>query len=82
MVPWLCAIPLAVGGGYVSDVLINKGEKPAGILTNMSFYDTLINIFCLFFLVFCRIQRHVCKEVNAGELNVNQGFDERVHAVC
>ncbi|XP_003963609.2 solute carrier family 17 member 9-like [Takifugu rubripes] len=24
-VPWLCAIPLAVGGGYVSDVLINKG---------------------------------------------------------
>lgn len=26
MVPWLCAIPLAVGGGYVSDVLINKGQ--------------------------------------------------------
>uniref|UniRef100_H3D4M1 Voltage-gated purine nucleotide uniporter SLC17A9 n=1 Tax=Tetraodon nigroviridis TaxID=99883 RepID=H3D4M1_TETNG len=29
MVPWLCAIPLAVGGGYVSDVLINKGYSVA-----------------------------------------------------
>ncbi|TNM86719.1 hypothetical protein fugu_006949 [Takifugu bimaculatus] len=26
-VPWLCAIPLAVGGGYVSDVLINRGHS-------------------------------------------------------
>lgn len=41
VVPWLCAIPLAVGGGYVSDVLINKGVNPAAPFTNMSFYDTL-----------------------------------------
>lgn len=40
VVPWLCAIPLAVSGGHVSDVLINKGVNPAAIFTNMSFYDT------------------------------------------
>lgn len=31
VVPWLCAIPLAVGGGYVSDVLISKGANPAAV---------------------------------------------------
>ena len=40
VVPWLCAIPLTVGGGYVSDLLINKGGNPAAIFNNMSFYDT------------------------------------------
>ncbi|XP_075898035.1 voltage-gated purine nucleotide uniporter SLC17A9-like [Nelusetta ayraudi] len=27
VIPWLSAIPLAVGGGYVSDFLINKGHS-------------------------------------------------------
>lgn len=27
VVPWLSAIPLAVGGGYVSDFLVNKGTE-------------------------------------------------------
>lgn len=40
VVPWLCAIPLAVGGGYVSDVLINKGVNPAAIDPNMNFFFT------------------------------------------
>lgn len=55
MVPWLCAIPLAVGGGYVSDVLINRGEKPAAIWTNMSFYDALktFSVFSFCFVFFC-----------------------------
>lgn len=66
VVPWLCAIPLAVGGGYVSDVLINKGVNPAAPFTNMSFYDTLKKK--TFPLFSCRIQRNTCEEVNAGKL--------------
>lgn len=64
MVPWLCAIPLAVGGGYVSDVLINKGANPAAI--NVSVIFLFKDIHCFFFP--CRIQRNICEEVNAGKL--------------
>lgn len=64
MVPWLCAIPLAVGGGYVSDVLINRGVNPAAINVHVIF---LIKDIDSFFFP-CRIQRNICEEADAGKL--------------
>lgn len=55
VVPWLCAIPLAVGGGYVSDVLINKGAKPAAVLASVSFCDPLKAHFRCRLLVFSQV---------------------------
>lgn len=74
MVPWLCAIPLAVGGGYVSDVLINKGANPAAI--NVYVIFLFQDVDCFFFppvgysVIFVR----KLMQVNLLDVSINLGF--------
>lgn len=67
VIPWLSAIPLAVGGGYVSDFLVNKGTAARRwplTLEQVSVQvkrEELILSPCLF-----RSQCVICEEAHAG----------------
>lgn len=77
VVPWLCAIPLAVGGGYVSDVLINRGGNAASALSRTSFYGTKTDRFLCFFSFFAGYSVAFVRklmQVNAPEQPVGAGL--------
>lgn len=71
VVPWLTAIPSALGGGYVSDFLINRGIRKTVILLlwcvlwGQLEYVTLKVSFIS--CILCRICCGICEKDNAGE---------------
>nr|XP_020467516.1 solute carrier family 17 member 9-like [Monopterus albus] len=52
VIPWLTAIPSALGGGYVSDFLINKGYKVAFVRKIMQFFA--MGVSSIFYMLLCR----------------------------
>lgn len=72
VIPWLVAIPSALGGGYASDFLINQGIKQVssffycGMCFEVS-YCTFHNIFFTFCVFLCRICCSICEKDNAGK---------------